>query len=88
MPRKRYSEFSREDQKRGSIAWSVVLGENQYRQFKSKRDALKFAEDLKDEEWGLRKTAEKMGHYRNIDVLRNNYQHIAYSVDSERYFDL
>ena len=40
------------------------------------------------EEWGLRKTAEKMGHYRNIDVLRNNYQHIAYSVDSERYFDL
>lgn len=38
--------------------------------------------------WGLRYTAEQMGHYRNIDVLKNNYQHIAYSVDSERYFDL
>ena len=51
MPRKRYSVFSREDKKRGSIAWSVALGENQYRQFKNKRDALKFAEDLKDEEF-------------------------------------
>jgi len=88
MPSKRYSEFSREGQKRGSIAWSVVLSENQYRQFKSKRDTFKFAKNLKDEEWGLRKTAEKMRHYRNIDVLKNNYQHIEYSVDSKPYFDI
>lgn len=51
MPRKRYSVFSRENKKTGAIAWSVALGENQYRQFKSKRDAMKFAEDLKDEEF-------------------------------------
>jgi integrase len=51
MPRKRYSVFSRENKKTGAIAWSVALGENQYRQFKIKRDAMRFAEDLKDEEF-------------------------------------
>ena len=51
MPRKRYSVFSRENKNTGAIAWSVALGENQYRQFKIKRDAMRFAEDLKDEEF-------------------------------------
>jgi len=40
------------------------------------------------EPWGLRKTAEKLGHYRNIDVLRSNYQHKAYKMDSIQYFDI
>jgi len=38
--------------------------------------------------WGLRYTAEQMGHYRTIEVLRSNYQHKVYKMDSIQYFDI
>jgi hypothetical protein len=37
---------------------------------------------------GLQTTAEIMGHYSGIKVIKDNYQHLTTITESERYFAL
>jgi len=37
---------------------------------------------------GLQTTAEIMGHYSGIKIIKDNYQHLTTITSSERYFDL
>ena len=38
--------------------------------------------------FGLQTTAERMGHYSGIKIIKDNYQHLTTITSSERYFDL
>jgi len=38
--------------------------------------------------FGLQTTAERMGHYSGIKVIKDNYQHLTTITESERYFEL
>jgi len=37
---------------------------------------------------GLQTTAERMGHYSGIKIIKDNYQHLTTITESERYFEL
>jgi len=38
--------------------------------------------------FGLQTTAERMGHYSGIKIIKDNYQHLTTITESERYFEL
>jgi len=38
--------------------------------------------------FGLQTTAERMGHYSGIKIIKDNYQHLTTITESERYFAL
>jgi len=78
MPRKRYSVFERKNPS-GTISWRVSLGDNKYRQFKTKREAVSAAEELKD--------AEVIGDREEIRELGRLLKHKFELMNCQRKLD-